>query len=167
MKKSKLFCLVIILLLIVTGCGEVDIGTGKKLNSVLINKKIISMKYKYFDLIKHHHQLFSGGPGTVDNYFIYKDDSSNLIAIKYDYYKKDKYYIANIYDKVTEEVVEEYDCSDDSMKHGDNYYINSNNTCSIDGKYYISYNDGDVIKYKMYQKSFIILKYYKVEKVLD
>jgi hypothetical protein len=49
------------------------------------------------------------------------------------------------------------------MEHEDNYYKNSDHKCSIDSKYPTTEDNKD--EYKIYRKSFIIFRYYKVEKI--
>ena len=81
--KKTLFSIVIILFCIfLCGCS-IDFDEAKNYNTYLEKQNIIGSDYKLVDVMTHHYQVFSGGPGANDYYFIYKNDKKDSKAVTY------------------------------------------------------------------------------------
>ena len=161
MKTIKLL-LIISLCFILAGCNSISENEGNNINKALIKKGIIGNGYKQVEKIEYHYQSFSGGPGSRDNYFIYKDDNNHIMAVTYAKSYDD--IIAYVYSDIIEYPAKEIECENKDLL----YISNNEEKCYATRKYSfvfarptdrISSSNSKLTKYKINKKGFIFHSY--------
>ena len=160
--KKTLFSIVIILFCVfLCGCS-IDFDEAKNYNTYLEKQNIIGSDYKLVDVMTHHYQVFSGGPGANDYYFIYKNDKNDIKAVTYAHESKEnsEITVAYVYDNVKENSVKEKKCSSTSIKYNDDKcYDNMKYSFELTYSQTRVPDEINAQKYKVVKKGLIFTRY--------
>lgn len=161
MKKTLFSAIIILFVVFLCGCS-ISLDEGNKYNSFLEKQNIIGSDYKLVDTVTHHYQIFSGGPGANDYYYVYKNEKNDIKVVTYARKSEgDKEItVAYIFDNVKEKIVREVDCALSGIKYNDNKcYDNMKYSFDLTYSQANSHEEVSAQKYKVVKKGFIFTKY--------
>ena len=159
MKKIIISIICLFSILLLTGCESSEKDKLQLFND-LKKEKVIPSSMELIDIMSY--SSWSLEWCTHTNYYIYKDNSSKMIAIQYDKDTKSEgnNHIVTIYNDVTiDNNVQTVDSKNVECSGSQSYYKYKNGEFTKTGRYKL----GTYQKYHAYEKSSLFGKHYQFE----